>query len=102
MNDLYSPSKAILSMLPSLFVKVEAHDSHDSESADLLWLEFTSEDALSEGEVLKIAPATEDRALWFATLDSAYRFGGWPTAWYMTGSEAEVIAGVQSAIAATD
>lgn len=102
MNDLYPPSKAILSKLPGLVVRVEAHDGNDSEGADLLWLEFTPEDVLSEGEVLRIAPATEDRVLWFAALDSAYRFGGWPTAWYMTGSEAEVIAGVQSAIAAAD
>lgn len=97
-DRLYGPSSAIVKMLEGRFVKIEAHDVSDSESADLLWLESTPEDAFSEGDVLKICPATNDQALWFAALDSAYRFGGWPTSWSMTGSSDEIVAGVQEAL----
>jgi hypothetical protein len=79
MSNLYPPSTSVLRGFPSRFVKVEAHDGSDIESADLLWPKATPNDAFSEGEVLKIEPATGDQVLWFAALESAYRFGGWPT-----------------------
>lgn len=97
---LYEPTSAIVKMLEGRFVKIEAHDVSESEGADLLWLESTPEDAFSEGEVLTISPATNDHAVWYAALDSAYRFGGWPTSWSMTGSSEEVVAGIHEALAA--
>ena len=101
-EKLYRPSQAILAARATLFAKVETHDDDDPESADSLWLESTPDDAFSEGEVLSIAPATSDQSLWFATMDSAYRFGGWPTYWSMTGTDDEVIASVLSALASTN
>jgi hypothetical protein len=99
-DRLYEPANAIVVMLEHRFVKVEAHDVSDSDSADLLWLESTPEDAFSEGEVLMISPATTDQTLWFAAFDSAHRFGGWPTSWSMTGSSDEIDAGVQEMLGA--
>lgn len=97
-EKLYRPSKAILAARAALFAKVEPHDDDDPESADNLWIESTPDDSFSEGEVLSIAPATSDQNLWFATMDSAYRFGGWPTSWSTTGTDDEVIASVLSAL----
>lgn len=99
-DRLYGPARALVAMLEGRFVKIEAHDSSEPESPDLLWLESTPEDPLSEGEVLTISPATSDQCLWFAELDSANRFGGWPTCWSMTGSSDEIVSGVQKALAA--
>jgi frataxin-like iron-binding protein CyaY len=99
-DRLYEPANTIVAMLERRFVKVEHHDVSDSESADMLWLESTPEDAFSEGKVLVISPATADQTLWFAALDSAHRFGGWPTSWYMTGSADEIIKGVQEMLCA--
>jgi hypothetical protein len=101
MSDVfYGPTMALVAILEGRFVKVETHEVADAGSSDLLWLEFTPDDALSEGEVLCISPATNDQALWFCSLNSAHRFGGWSTLWDIAGTSAEVIAGVQEALAA--
>jgi|GEM_PF-6226218 len=86
-EKLYPLSKAILEYRPDLFVKVEAHDESDPESSDLLWLEYTPDDPLSEGCVICISPLGDS---WFASKDSAFKYGGWPTDWDVTGTADEV------------
>ena len=91
-EKLYPPTQAILAARS--FVKVEPHDEDDPESSDLLWIEYTPNDPLSEGEVLCISPLISDKNLWWAAMNSAYKFGGWPMNWAETGTSDEVIAGV--------
>ena len=97
-DGLYPPTRIIASMLTGRFVNVEAHDISDSESPDLLWLESTPDDALSEGKVLTINPATDDQTSWYAALDSAHKFGGWSTSWSIIGSPEKIVVEIQKAL----
>jgi hypothetical protein len=85
--EFYPPTKAILESRPELFVKVEAHVASDPESSDLLWLEYTPEDELSEGEVICISPFGDS---WYVSRDSAFKYGGWTTDWDTTGTADDV------------
>lgn len=92
MSEFYAVTERLQDLIPASFVKLEAHDPADDESADLLWTTINGDLAgLFEGEVIKVAHYGDQ---WFADHDEAHKVGGWPTVWSISGSADEVVAAV--------
>jgi hypothetical protein len=92
MSDFYAVSQRLQGLIPAHFVKLEAHDPADVESADLLWTALNdSSDDLYEGDVIKVSHFGDQ---WFADHDEAHKVGGWPTVWSASGSADEVVGAV--------
>lgn len=92
----YDLTERIISISGARFAKTCAHDGDDAEGVDLLWLEYTPEDAFSDGEVIKVGRGSPDGNTWFASQESAYRAGGWPTHWTTAGTDDEVVQQVKA------
>lgn len=92
MSEFYAVTQRLQELIPSSFVKLEAHDPAEDESADLLWMTINSDPAdLFEGEVIQVSHYGNQ---WFADYDQAHKVGGWPTMWSISGSADEVVTAV--------
>lgn len=89
MTALYGISNQILARHRhrAEFARAEAHADDDPDSGDLLWLTVVDE-ALTEGEVIRVEALSP--GCWYVAHDHAHKYGGWPTVWDVSGSEAEV------------
>lgn len=93
MPSFYDVSQRLIEQCPNLFVKTQAHDPTDAESADLLWIALSNDASdLCEGEVIQVSHYQD---LWFASHDHADKVGGWPTVWSVTGSADQVVEAVR-------
>lgn len=72
--------------LKALFCRVVVHEEEDQ--SDCLWLEYTPEDALSEGEYIAIDQNGDGCTLWH---DLAHNVGGHATVWDFRGTESEAL-----------
>ena len=87
-HALHRIGRKFLVAYSARFPKVEAHEADDPEGSDHFWLSVEEHD-LSEGELIGLSPLGGDR--WYAHHDLAHKYGGWPTVWYFSGTEAEVL-----------
>ena len=89
---MFELTKILISRFPEAFVKVDPHCEEDGwEDDDQLWLEYTPDDELSEGEYISIYKLKEDGSLWGCSHEGAHNFGGHPTFWSEYGTEEKLI-----------
>ena len=87
---LFEVSKRVIKALPSSFLKATPHDADDWEHPDRLWIEWTPDSDVCEGQYISVGKLTQDGCLWCAESATADRFGGHPTLWDVSGTESEV------------
>jgi len=87
-EDLYSITRYLLDN-ESVAAKVCKVEGHEVGDPDLLWLEYTPDDALSQGEYIAVEQVGADCIV---THNDAYNFGGSVTNWHFSGTEAQSIA----------
>lgn len=98
-NGAYPLTTAILGdiRLKARFCRIDVHE--EQGQADRLWLEYTPDDAMSEGEYIAI---DQDQAYCEVYHDLAHNVGGAPTVWRFSGSEGEALSALVDYLPSTE